>query len=427
MNDTLSVDDVRRSGTASQGMRSVEEAPAMPTASDAHFIATPPRRSARDAEIWRRAEALVTQDPTAPSNLMARSPFARQGRISAQRELDIEARFVDAEAALQQEESQRAWLRQRDDERAAMVRRILKRSGDFRHVVSILNSKGGSGKTPLTVNLAIVLYVLIKEQILLVDANENDGTTAQRVGVDRTKTMSIRNAVAHPELLCNFDAIVAGLRKPDDYNVRVMTSDPGGHAGISLDGFMDVLHTLKLYGGHTMFCDTGNGNGREPNLGSALVSDTLLFSALAYNTETFEQLLSTMHAYTELGLRDKVQRAFIVVSGAQEGQTSSSFYSQLLATRVVVKNANGDSDDLRLSDFKIDSERILVIPYDQYIAERRVANHQMLNPETFWAYVRVLDAIFDQKDVHYIPPTPPQESSSGASVGTPTYQPSNVG
>lgn len=271
-----------------------------------------------------------------------------------------------------------------------------------RHIVTVLNSKGGSGKTPLAVYLAICLYQAVREQILLVDVNENDGTTAQRAGVDRTRTATIRHALAHPELFMSYDSIAEQLLKPPKYGVRVMSSDPGGTDDIAKEPFKNMLLRLKYHGGHSMFCDSGNGNAKPANMAATEVADTLLFTVLADNPDTFEQALSTMHAYKQLGQGNKVRRGFVVVSATRPDDTREKFLETLrdTARKIRVRDETHGSHELSIEEFNIQPERIFLIPHSDYIKERQVADHKKIGQEVFVAYLELLLAIFRQ-DVSY--------------------------
>jgi MinD-like ATPase involved in chromosome partitioning or flagellar assembly len=245
------------------------------------------------------------------------------------------------------------------------------------------NSKGGAGKTPgSAVSACVISWATNGEEILLIDANENAGTTADRMGV--SNKMTLKRVVAMHDL--DNETMVKRLPRHHKYNVRVVASDQSDATDIDTNTFITTAKRLKK-NVNSVVIDTGNGTAHPANKGSALVADTLVFSALwedhflegAVNA-SMKSLASTMREYAKLGLESKVQRAFIAISKVREAKTlqeAEQIKQEVMDAlehhfNMVSASESEDEDEnaekMSLSDYGFTVDRLIVVPYSSHIA-----------------------------------------------------------
>ncbi len=284
-----------------------------------------------------------------------------------------------------------------------LMEELRELAADKQHVTAVVNSKGGSAKTPVSVYAAVTLNTATRHPTLLVDANENDGGTSHAVGVERVETASILDVVHNPDGF-HVPAEIWGklFKTPPDLSVYVVSSVPNGqmYDGISKEAFAAAYQRLKYHGAHSMFIDCGNGSVVPTNHAAVNVASTLTFSAVIDDPASLRGILTTMLAYTNRGYEPKVRKALITVSKC-EGQTSEYIYKMLQdeARNTTFKHDGHDEiSNLTLDMFDIKPERIFPIPFDDYIASRRPAQFGSIELATQIAYLEYLVAMYSQDE-----------------------------
>lgn len=269
-----------------------------------------------------------------------------------------------------------------------------------RRRIAVRNSKGGVGKTPVASNLAAIMSWVIKAAVALVDVNENDGSTAQQIGIERDETVNLTQAIHEPWRFRKADTVFQ-LMRPEKYNVYVMSSAVTPDHSITAEQVRQTILRLYLNGMHSSVADGGNGNSHPSNVGAVDAATTLVIPALEGDSLSYERVLSTMLYYSENGYEDLVSRAFIVISATKPGSREDLLpeYVKLLeeAAKVKVDTANGGKRQLTLEEFNIKPERIFLIPFDQHIKDRQIVDHEAISRETLTAYLELLVAIFSQE------------------------------
>lgn len=279
--------------------------------------------------------------------------------------------------------------------------RLLMLSDDIQRVIAVLNSKGGSGKTATAVHLAGLLMWIIKRQVTIVDANENAGTTAKRLGVARKDTLTLRDVIEQINQLNTYEQICMALGSHNRYGVLVVASDPAARNHFTKETFVDMTRVVKSTA-HSLVLDCGNGNEWPANEGSVVAGDALVFPALAHDSDTIDDLISTMLVYRQLGYTDKVRNGFIAISATQEGHTKEYIMEQLAASarQIQVSEDRGDGVKLHrhvtLEELGIEPDRIHLIPFSQYIKDNQVVDHEGIGQDACIAYMELLVAIFEQ-------------------------------
>lgn len=188
-------------------------------------------------------------------------------------------------------------------------------------VVACLNSKGGAGKTALATWLSVLIKLATLRVVVAVDANENKGGTAARLGVNREETVQLRTFLRFEKELSTADAINQALASHDGSGVLVVASEAADKTYFSQKLFERRMTTLHQQG-HTLVLDVGNGIPHAANRGSVAIADVLVFPATTMQADSFEDAEDTRVRYAaseqHYGFGEKVERGLIVLLGVSE-------------------------------------------------------------------------------------------------------------
>lgn len=320
-----------------------------------------------------------------------------------------------------------------------LVTELIELADEIRRIIAVMNSKGGSGKSPLAANLATVLMWAIDMQVLLIDVNENDGSAHRTLGIKRKDTRSVRYVMNNLENFKYYNQLCRELGKPRQQHkgVWLVCSDPGVTGNFNKDLFLEMLLQLWL-SVHSEVLDGGNGNEVAANERSVEACTNLVISAMADDSDTFEKAISTLAAHYNMGHLDKVKNSFIAVNATHPGDTRNQYLEKLrlaaeeLTVEDVSKGETHKKERFTLEDLGITVDSIYLIPFDQYIKNRGVADVPSLQLETLIAYLELLVAIFKQnaavRKLDISEPVDPPDTSVNMdeSATSPTTQPSTA-
>jgi Mrp family chromosome partitioning ATPase len=301
---------------------------------------------------------------------------------------------------------QKEWEMKRAEEQL-LIEELISLSNHVQRVLTILNSKGGVGKSPLAANLATVLYYGIEANTGLVDVNENDGTTCFWMGVNRWETSTLRYGLRHPNEFSSYRKVTSRMsRSPMPGNaVRVMGSDPTDTSPFTTAEIVQLLYTL-MQSFHSLVNDGGNGNKHPGNEGAAIAATDLVFPAMAGDQQSFERVLSTMTNFLDPVFEDKVKSSFIAVNATRPTDTLDDIMEMLKQAVAKLNKEKRDLSDTQLQylpegEFTLDTfgigpERVSMLHFDPYIAAKKPAHALSLHIDTRIAYLKLLVNIFRQ-------------------------------
>lgn len=245
-------------------------------------------------------------------------------------------------------------------------------------IVTVVNSKGGSGKSPLATFMAALCQASFGD-VVIVDVNENDGTTAKRLGIDRNKVqILLREAVANPTKIATMSVMKAKLGVHQETKLLCLPSDADSPAGsFSKRQLMQLEGSIKQ-DCHSIFNDTGNGRGHVANRAAVQMADILMVPILAGDSDSFDSAITTLKAYRSLGYGDLVRESLLVVSGTRSHHSKSRLLATL--TAAALKTVDGDTTraETLMEQLGITEANIFMIPYSRFI--RRHNDVVTLNP-----------------------------------------------
>ncbi len=188
-------------------------------------------------------------------------------------------------------------------------------------IVASVNSKGGAGKTALSTWMAVLIKLATMRTVYAVDANENKGGTASRLGINRNDTVQLRSFLKFEKELSDSNSINQALASHDGSGVLVVASEAADATFFSQGLFERRMRTLHR-AGHTLVLDAGNGIPHAANRGSVAIADVLLFPATVRQPDSFGDLEDTRDRYAitnrHYGFGDKVEAGIIVLMGVSK-------------------------------------------------------------------------------------------------------------
>lgn len=283
-------------------------------------------------------------------------------------------------------------------------------------VLTVVNSKGGVGKTPLLAYLTMVYAHYSNNPTVALDLNQNEGTLHRMFGLLRSQTLTLSEALRRRKELTTWKAIAPLMAAHEQTGVRLLASED-----IDLD-VTDVSEFDELIDGmssasHLVGIDTGNGKGYAASRSAVGKSNALVYATLWENREdAFEGIASTITGYLTRGMIDQVyKRSYMVVSGTPRNMTKQQVYDTFVDYIFGIWGLleKGITEERRmelLTDAKAQAERkeklmkwlgirfdrFYIVPASRYIKTTRKADvrSSVIGLETLRAYLQILVDIY---------------------------------
>lgn len=189
----------------------------------------------------------------------------------------------------------------------------IHRNWHVQKIMAIVNQKGGSGKTALAVSLVMMFAHVLKRHFTAVDANENAGNTAARLGIRRRDTILLREFLEVCESLVTLETFTGAVAWHPETGVSVIASDDKSNVPFPRYRFERGLQIAKQ-NSHGVICDCGNGLRYPAVMGSVRLADNLLFAGNVNMANSIDGIESTMARFSEW-FPGKVERGIIVIFG----------------------------------------------------------------------------------------------------------------
>lgn len=320
---------------------------------------------------------------------------------------------------------------QRQLEELRMRLERLKRNAVHRpRTVTIVNSKGGSGKTPTATYLGVFAQEYTGNACTLIDINQNFGTTWRRVGVSQADTITVYAALTSAPFghIDEFNAVTAihyetGLRfiGSEDMDTTAAVGQILNLENVDLANeevqrkvfrrFKAFIQNIKRFS-HSVFIDTGNGMSHASHIAAVNAADVLVLPANWSDDDDIAGIQETVHGYINRGYGPKLrQRAFYAVFGAPDLKKEviyEQFCDRVFAAYVAAKFKKGTLEAMDpqyreqktreyVDNLGITIDRLYLVPWSSYIAEKNVAASAVIDKvgmPTSLAITHVLDDIY---------------------------------
>ncbi|MBY6367357.1 MinD/ParA family ATP-binding protein [Rhodococcoides corynebacterioides] len=244
-------------------------------------------------------------------------------------------------------------------------------SGDYR--IALLSLKGGVGKTTVTVGLGSVLASMRGDNVVAVDANPDFGTLGERV--PRQTTSTVRDLLAaRPWIRSYADIRLHTSQSSSRLEVVAGERDPAASEAFTDRDYRAVVETLCTHYGIVLTdCGTGIMHSAMDGVLSLAHALVLVSSPAVDGARSAAATLDWLglHGYAHL-----VERTVVVVSANRPGAASI------------------DMDELK-RHFLARCRAVVVIPFDEHLAEGSVVELDRLRPRTRDAFVELAAMMAD--------------------------------
>jgi|GEM_PF-4072687 len=318
---------------------------------------------------------------------------------------------------------------QRQYELWTRLKRLLRNAVRRPRVVTVVNSKGGSGKTPNTTYLGVFAQEYTGNPCTLIDMNQNFGSTWRWVGVSQSDTITVYSAVTSKPFahIDEFHAVTAihketGLRfiGSEDMDTTTAIGEIIKQDQTTLPDeevrtrvfrrFRAFIQNIKRFS-HSVFIDTGNGMSHASHTAAVDAGDVLVFPASWKDDDDIAGIQETVHGYINRGYGPKLrQRAFYMVYGCPnlKKETIYERFCERVFAAYVAANFKGTSFAEMDPTYRkqkareyadnlgITIDRLYLVPWSDYIAQKHVASAKIstVGTPTSLAIIQVLDDIY---------------------------------
>ncbi|MDJ0361319.1 AAA family ATPase [Rhodococcus sp. H29-C3] len=243
--------------------------------------------------------------------------------------------------------------------------------GDYR--IAFLSLKGGVGKTTTTLGLGSTFASLRGDCVIAVDANPDFGTLGERV--PRQTSSTVRDLLADAPNIRRYSDIRAHTSQaPSRLEVLAGERDPAASEMFGEEDYRSVIDMLQVYY-NLILTDCGTGIMHSAMNGVLQLANALvLVSSPAVDgarsaAATLDWL--QLHGYGHL-----VERTVVVISSVRPG--SSAIDMNLLTQHFLER-----------------CRAVLVVPFDEHLAEGAVVDLDLLRPQTRSAFVELAAMVAD--------------------------------
>jgi MinD-like ATPase involved in chromosome partitioning or flagellar assembly len=266
---------------------------------------------------------------------------------------------------------------QREREGRANLAAVRRAFGGLRQI-TVVNPKGGAGKTVATLMLGLAFGQTRGGFVLAWDNNETQGTLGMRAQQDvhgRTVRDLLRDLGRFGGGSGRIGELAAYVRAQEDAAFDVLASDEAATAGemLTAHAFREIRDLVgRFY--KLILVDTGN-NVRAENWQAAVdATDQLVLTMSARNdsAETAARLLDHLE---QTGRRELVRRAITVVTMPPHRKDVNP--------RAIERH------------FDQRCRQVLRVPYDRHLDSGAPVRYSALSPESRRAWLRVAAAVAD--------------------------------
>jgi MinD-like ATPase involved in chromosome partitioning or flagellar assembly len=265
----------------------------------------------------------------------------------------------------------------RERQTRADISAVRRSFGGLRQV-TIVNPKGGAGKTVATLMLGLTFGQTRGGFVLAWDNNETQGTLGMRAQTDlhgRTVRDLLRDLHRFTGPDGRIGELAAYVRPQDGAAFDVLASDEAATAGEMLTGtaFREIRAVVgRFY--KLLLVDTGN-NVRADNWQAAVDATDQLVVTMSARNDSAETAARLLDHLEQTGRRELVRRAVVVVTMPLHRQ---------------------DADPKAIErHFEQRCRVVLRVPYDRHLDSGGPVDYSAVSPESRRAWLRVAAAVAD--------------------------------
>lgn len=265
----------------------------------------------------------------------------------------------------------------RTEQEHRQLRSSIQRGLGGHRTATVLNIKGGVGKSTKTFLLGATLGRTRGGNILAWDNNENSGNLADRGAPARhsNTALDLFGEIDSLNGVENADKLVRYVRPQGDdrFDVLASQNEAGDKETIDADAFRQMHRTLSTFFSH-IIVDTGNASNAKTWQAAVDIADVLVIAAT--NKE------------------DGARRAFVTVDALRrQGHTEKLANSVALITQP--QRPSKERLTHMIETLRPHVREVITIPWDPALDEGGTITWEVLAPETRVAYLKATAAIVE--------------------------------
>ena len=228
-------------------------------------------------------------------------------------------------------------------------------SDEQRLIVLDANQKGGASKSTSAACTATSMAAVTGQVITVIDGNQAKGNSCSRLGIDETKTPTVRTALKILGEDFDHQVMIQHLgHHPRLTNVRCIASDDDLSRANNTELTVDEASSLFFSTwrtSHTLVIDLGNLLERGVAAAALGLAHVVKFDFLPWQENSAEDARDTMRTFRRIN-PEIVSRSLVVVNGYQGSRRRIDeirrYYAEFFDGHPV--------------------EQVVVIPYDKFLA-----------------------------------------------------------
>lgn len=234
--------------------------------------------------------------------------------------------------------------------RSKIAQSRIRRNRHIQFVMSVGNPDGGSAKTAWVANWIKSIADVLKRACGAMDANENGGATASRLGIPENRTLRLRQAIAAIEVEGDpsFERMEDFVKWEAECGVDVISSESLRGGAIMPGSFRRLVRAYKR-NRHVVACDLGNGLFWTTNVVALQEADVLAIPSRAESEDSLSSAAKLVDFCRRIGLSHKANTALFPVFGVRRfvARVAQPWNEEELAQLALIaqNNRNGEEED----------------------------------------------------------------------------------
>lgn len=298
----------------------------------------------------------------------------------------------------------------------ALMELLVDLAEHHRRIITVMNSKGGAGKTPTSCYMGSIFQEVTNNQSMLLDLNQNVGTANDFLGISRFKTLRLIEAIETRATLMRLSVLSEKAKAHRQTGLRLIASEDADAEDVNAES---VKYTRKEYESlvknvdeavHSIFVDTGNGMSHPSNLAAIETADAMVFSGLWDENSKLKGIAETLKGYIVRGFGEKIwKHAYIVINATPPNLSKEKAFETF--SELVFDSMYSSSDAITdveerkrrtkilMDHLGIKFERFFIVPYSRHIDKDKVVDvrPRVMGLATKVAYLELLVAIYGAK------------------------------
>jgi cellulose biosynthesis protein BcsQ len=196
-------------------------------------------------------------------------------------------------------------------------------------VVTVVNVKGGSSKTPISAMLAIFFGLITRRVLTAIDFNPFAGNLAVWMGIEpgRIRMRELVDRIKYAGSRLDFNKFSNGLGE-NDYNNQLVPSNITAERESLTVEVVNVVLGSAIGNSNHVVCDTSNNIG-APALKEILESTDVIVVAGLCKEDKLDGVVETLANFTAWDWHERVRHAVIVLTDLAPGRTVESYREEV--------------------------------------------------------------------------------------------------